>query len=639
MSTKESELRVTLVQMPRWEIRTPPFAVALLTSILRKHEFSVFPKDYDIEFYRRVDPADRWAWLGENPVDWASQTLFGEFMKRYGHLFDDVVDDILADSPDVVGFSVKVWSLEFSREAARRLKQRRPDLYVIFGGPEMNKGPEHHLDGHPEVDAICRQEADTSFPSFLRKFVANGRRPAPEPGFAYRGEDGETVDCGSIPSPPQVRDFPLADFSDFDFEKYTDPNLVNLVLSRGCVFRCTFCSEAPAFLRFRSYAADRILAEVEHVAATTNIRKPMRVQFNDSLLNGDLKALEGLADRILEMDEVPFRWGGMMAMRRQMTDELVEKIAKAGCDWTFFGMESGSPKVIKLMRKGHDLETAKRLTRAFHENRITTTVSIVCGYPGEGEKEFYETVDALRQIAPHVDHVMLHTLSLSTGSILTEDPGRFNVDVSTVHGPDSWEWVGDEGRNTLDIRMHRLFTLQHMLRGKVVDYGGPLDRGGAYDPFAQLEAENERRRKSFEALVRYVRVDEVDDSFRHDVGEIDRCTWSDDGRTLQMSGWAKEAESNQPATDVIVIDGDHKVIGHGFVDRRRDDIARVVGNGSTAAFGWDIVLNAQRVEEAAGELRVCVHDAERNRAIRLRGAGRLTDAVASTRTTQTTSVA
>jgi len=623
-ASDRSSLRVSLVQMPRWEIRTPPFAIAVLTSILRRRGFTVFPKDYDIDFYRSVDASDRWAWTGENPVDWGNPAAFNEVLRRYDGLFERTVDDILADEPDVVGFSVKVWSLEFSREVAKRLKQRRPELYVVFGGPEMNKAPEQNLGGHPYVDAVCRQEGDLSFPAFLETYLQNGRRPGPQAGFAYRGEDGEIVDCGLIPAPPQVMDIPFADYSDFDFEKYVEPDLVNLVLSRGCIFRCTFCSEAPAFMKFRSYAARRILNEVDHVVATTNIRRPFRVDFNDSLLNGDLKALEGLADGLLERDEEPFRWGGMMALRKQMTDELVHKISKAGCKSIFVGMESGSPKVIRLMKKGHDVPTAKRLTKAMHEAGIETTVSIVCGYPGEGEKEFYETLDVLREIAPRVDHVMLHTLSLSTGSIMTDKPERFDVDTSTIRGAESWDWVTNDGLNTPELRLHRLATLQHMLHGKVVDYGGPLDRRGQvydpYDGFAERKAADDA---DFKAVVRNLRLDAVDGSA--EVGSVDVCAPLDDGARIGLQGWAKQARADDPARNVVLIDGEGRVLEHAFVDRRRDDVARARGHASNVPFGWELVVGTDAVRAAPRPVRVCVYDAETHRAFELEGSERLNE--------------
>lgn len=618
MGEAHSDLRISLVQMPRWEIRTPPFAIALLTSILRREGYTVFPKDYDIDFYRNVNESDRWAWTGENPVDWGNPAAFNEVVLRYDHLFEATVDDILADAPDVVGFSVKVWSLEFSREVAKRLKARRPDLYIIFGGPEMNKGPEHHLDGHPEVDAICRQEGDLSFPSFLNTYVANGRKPGHEPGFAYRGPDGETVDCGLIAGPPQVADIPFADYSDFDFEKYVEPDLVNLVLSRGCIFRCTFCSEAPAFLKFRSYAADRILKEVDHILATTNIRTPIRVDFNDSLLNGDLKALEGLADGLLERDEEPFRWGGMMALRKQMSDELVQKISKAGCKSIFVGMESGSPKIIRLMKKGHDVPTSIRLTKAMGDAGINVTVSIVCGYPGEGEKEFYETLNVLRQIAPHVNSVMLHLLSLSTGSIMTDRPDAFDVDVSTIHGAESWDWVTNDGENTPELRLNRLTTLQHMLHGKVVDFGGPLDRQeGRYNAYSILAEREEQQKANFKAMVANLWVEHV--LPRGEVGAVDRCIHVDETQQVGLQGWAKEPDSFHPAKNVVAIDGKGRVLGHAFVDRNRDDIARSLGNQREVKFGWEMVLDRAALEACPGPIRVCVYQADGNTAIPMAG--------------------
>lgn len=619
-----ADLRVSLVQMPRWEIRTPPYGIAVLTAILRQRGFTVFPKDYDIDFYRSVNESDRWAWTGENPVDWGNPAAFNEVLKRYDHLFARTVDDILADEPDVVGFSVKVWSLEFSREVARRIKQERPEVYVIFGGPEINKGPEPHLVGHPYVDAICRQEGDLSFPSFLETYVANGRRPGPEPGFAYRKEDGSIEDCGVIEAPPQVTDIPYADFSDFDFEKYMEPDLVNLVLSRGCIFRCTFCSEAPAFLKFRSYAAQRILGEVDHVVATTNIRKPFRVDFNDSLLNGDLKALEGLADGLLERDEEPFRWGGMMALRKQMTDELVHKISKAGCKSIFVGMESGSPKVIRLMKKGHDVPTAKRLTKAMHEAGIETTVSIVTGYPGEGEKEFYETLDVMREIGPHVSHVMLHTLSLSTGSIMTDRPERFDVDTSTIHGAESWDWVSNDGLNTPDLRLHRLYTLQHMLHGKVADYAGPLDRRGEwYNPFESLAERKQADDANFKAVVRNMRIESVDESV--EVGHVDLCAAIENGTRVGFQGWAKSPTSDAPARNVLLLDGEGQVLEHAFVERRRDDIARAHGQASDVPYGWELTLSTDVLRSAPQPVRLCVYDAESNQAFALKGIEQLNE--------------
>lgn len=172
-----SQLRVSLVQMPRWSIRTPPFAIALLTGILRGQGFTVFPKDFDIEFYRRVDPTDCWAWTGEEPVDWGHPEAFGRVLEKYEHLFEEAAEEILADRPQVVGFSVKVWSLEFSREVARRIKRLAPEVFLVFGGPDTNKGPEEHWTVTPRsMRAVVRRPTFRCLPSWrVSRMLGCGR--------------------------------------------------------------------------------------------------------------------------------------------------------------------------------------------------------------------------------------------------------------------------------------------------------------------------------------------------------------------------------------------------------------------------------------------------------------------------------
>ena len=441
-------------------------------------------------------------------------------------------------------------------------------------------------------------------------------------GFTFRAEDGEYVYGGMITRPPQVDEIPFADFSDFDFERYLEPNLLNLVLSRGCVFRCTFCSEAPAFLKYRSYLADRILGEVDHVLATSNARRPLRVEFNDSLLNGDLKALEGLADGLIARGEQTFGWGGMMALRKQMSNELVDKLARAGCASIFVGMESGSPKVIRAMKKGHDLPTAKRLTKAMHEAGIAVTASIVAGYPGEGEAEFYETLDALREIAPNIDTVMLHTLALSTGSILTANPERFGIDPTTITGHDSWDWVSEDGTNTPEIRLHRLFTLQHMLHGKVVDYGGTMDRqAGLYDPFEELQRKELERQRLIGGLLEHIAFEPESAPAGESYGVVDQLIPLQEGR-IGLRGWARALDAAGPAVCVLALDEDGRVLGHGFCEARREDVARELGCLADKRFGFEFTARAPR-----GELSVCVYHTEDHRALRLESAGQLAETV------------
>ncbi|MBU0755002.1 MAG: radical SAM protein, partial [Planctomycetes bacterium] len=519
MDSNDSPLRVSLIQMPRWSIQTPPFTLALLTGILRKEGFTVFPKDYEIEFYHRVDEGDRQSWANDGSLDWNDPKVYRGLIAKYDAFFDLIADDILKDTPRVIGFTVRTWSSLFSCEVAQRVKQRNSGVHIVFGGPEMNRDQRLFLEQHPEVDAICRQEGDLSFPSYLKKFETNAYEPAPEPGFFYRDKAGKIVDCGPILEIPQTGDIPFADYSDFDFSKYTDANSVTLIMSRGCIFRCSFCAESACFLKYRSYPARRIVDEFKHVLGHSNVRTPVKLNFNDSLLNGDLKALEEFADQVINDPGLKAQWYCMMALRKEMSDELIEKLAKAGCRNVFFGMESASPKVLKMMRKTHDPETASRLIRKMHEQGIEVCLSIIVGHPGEGESEFYETLNFLRKHAKFVKHILLHPLTLCAGSALSKNLEKYQVDPATVSGNETIHWVGDQGTNTLEVRLNRLFVAQHLLAGKLIDYGGAMDRDADnYHPLEELSREHTKDLEALGRLVRQVRVNEIDETPDPDVG-------------------------------------------------------------------------------------------------------------------------
>ncbi|MFH2002386.1 MAG: radical SAM protein [Planctomycetota bacterium] len=620
MDSKYAGLRVTLVQMPKWSNQTPPYTLALLTGILRTSGFSVCPKDYEADLYRQIDAEDRALWTEGYSGYWNHAETYEKLLAKYGPLFDAMVDDILNEDPHVVGFSVKTWSLAFSREAARRIKAKRKEVYIIFGGPEMNRPPEEHMIDHPEIDAVCRQEADNSFPSFLRKFMDHGFSPRDEPGFAYRNEDGSIRDCGLIKEAPCVDEIPYVDYSDFDFSKYMEPDSITLVLSRGCIFRCSFCAESPSYLKYRSYSADRIVGELKHVLAQVKPSGPVKVEFNDSLLNGDLDALEGFCDRLISDDALKIEWGGMMALRKQMSDPLIAKLAEAGCVDVFFGMESASPRVLKLMRKTHDPETASRIIKSMHAHKIDVTLSVIVGHPGETEKEFHETLTFLRHHAKLVKHIMMHALAVCAGSQIANHPDRFDVDPASITSSETQAWVGDSGLNTQQIRLDRLFIAQHLLSGKLVDYGGAMDRDkDAYNPLDAVAEENHRNLTALLKVIRNVEVD-IDNALpEKEVGWIDSARPAGDQAGIVLSGWAKDPGSSAPATYIILVDGRRRIVAITLVRNARRDVALALGNMATCLYGWELPIRHQEIEAEPDSYLLCAYTPEDNRAYALRG--------------------
>lgn len=617
-------MKISLVQAPRWSIHTPPYAIALLTGILRSHGFTVFPKDFDVVFHRAVSAEDQRYWLEAHSDFWNEDDRVARLIDKYETVVEGLVSDILRDGPDVVGFSVKGWSRAFSIGLAQRIRRRAPQVRVIFGGSQCNVwDAATFLPGHPEVDALCRQEADLSFPRFLKAMEAHGGTMQPEPGFAFRDPDGRVVDGGPLQEIPQPADIPFADYSDFDFPSYQNPQAITMLLSRGCINRCSYCTEAASFLRYRPYPAERVFAEIRHHAQRAGNRQPLHLFLNDSLLNGDIPQLERLADLLIaHRDEFQVTWGGMMFVREQMTDELIAKLAQAGLTNVLFGLESGSPVVLARMHKPFRLETAERVLASCRRHHLQVTVAVIFGHPGETEAEFHRSLNFLRAIAHNVDLFLLNYLGLYGECDIQRHPERYQVDPATTQ--QGAYWVGDGGQNTFVLRNERVNLARLALGEKVGDIGGFYENERTlYDPFqpyrdrlAQQADELETLRELFRQSIQVRQF--VTPPADQVCGYFDRLQ-RETGHWIAQ-GWAR-ASGNiaQPAIGVILVDEANAVLAYTPVTLERPDVAAAFKDDRLTRTGWCQVFPPDRLPPGPHTIRAFVFDAATGVATRLVG--------------------
>ncbi len=617
-------MKISLVQAPRWSIHTPSYAIALLTGVLRGHGFTVFPKDFDVAFHRAVSAEDQRYWLDAHSDFWNDDAKVAKLIARYDAVVEDLVTDILRDQPDVVGFSVKAWSRAFSSALAQRLRRRAPQVRVIFGGPQCNVWAANtFLAEHPEVDALCRQEADLSFPRFLKAMETHGGTMQPEPGFAFRDAAGRVVDAGPLQDIPQPADIPFADYSDFDFSSYQNPRAITMLLSRGCINRCSFCTEAASFLRFRPYPAERVFAEIRHHAQRAGNRQPLHLFLNDSLLNGDIPQLERLADLLIaHRDEFQATWGGMMFIREQMTDDLIAKLAKAGLTNVLFGLESGSPAVLARMRKPFHLETAERVLASCRRHHLQVTVAVIFGHPGETEAEFHTSLNFLRANAHNVDQFLLSYLGLYGDCDIQRHPERYQVDPATVQ--QGAYWLGDGGQNTFAVRNGRVNLARLALGDKVGDNGGFFDgERPLYDPVQPYRERLARQARELEAVCALFRQSiRVRKFVTPRAGQT--CGYFDN---LQLEygrwnahGWARAPDgSAQPATGVLLVDSRDAVLAYVPVMQERPDVAAAFKEDKLTRTGWRHVFPPDSLPPGRHTLRAFAYDAASGEATRLAG--------------------
>lgn len=464
-------MKIALVQCPAWTAESPPYTLALLAAALKKNGHEVICFDLNIELYRfckeRVKANDcvindeSWSMDFRGNV-WYEKDNVINFINKYGHYIDKLVDSIINIPARIIGFSVQSTSKFSSLEIARRVKEKDRNKIIVFGGPLCFKNCYgiDILKDFQFLDFVCFGEAEEAFPHLLNIIEKNGNIESC-PGFSFRLKDGTIIDGGDAQPAENLDEIRFADYSSFCLEKYAK-KLLPISTSRGCINRCSFCSEGSHWGKYRKRSAQNILDEIKQ-----QLKKYPHIEtfwFNDSLINGDINMLNEFCDLLIS-NNIKIKWGGQAMIRKEMTKDFLRKMKLAGCNVISYGVENANIRILKLMRKAYTPELAEKVMRDTFEVGIDVIFNIIVGFPTETESEFKETKDFVQQCKKYASHVELVTLLLLKGSYLYNNPDEFNIVPKDCSNPD-WQlkWQTNDGQNTYDIRKNRLEELATLIR-------------------------------------------------------------------------------------------------------------------------------------------------------------------------------
>ncbi len=443
---------VLLVKCPVWGVDVAPLSLAYLAQACREEDLKVRAVDLNVKMHNRFE--DRSLWNMDRYKSWTTPEEFPGAYEALWPLTEHYLKQIAEMDAKVIGFSICTSSWLFSRETARRLKTLAPDKIIVYGGPAITNSLDVEFIETDECDYMFFGEADMALPKFARA-IAEGGDPSAVEGFVRVGEkiDPEKIEKVVI---PRHTSFPTPTFEDLNLDDYMT-DAVPLLSSRGCIRRCTFCNDHHISRRFRPRKAEDVFADIEWYVRNLGA---MHFTFLDLLINGDIKELERLCDLILKSG-YEIRWGGQGVIRKEMTAQLLGKMAAAGCQSFVYGIESFSDKVLELMNKPYTREIAEKVLTDTHEAGIETIINIIVGFPGEGEKEFEETYNFLRDHKEIIDQVAsVSPCLVNLGSKLFDNYKDYGIIFTPADG--SVKWRTEEG-NTYEERLRRLMAITELL--------------------------------------------------------------------------------------------------------------------------------------------------------------------------------
>jgi radical SAM superfamily enzyme YgiQ (UPF0313 family) len=313
------------------------------------------------------------------------------------HTIHSLTQEILDQDYDLVGITATSPIFHKAVALGKSLKSRRYRGTIVIGGEHLNIFKEKAF--FDCFDYAFFGESDISFANFL-DLLANGSDDFSSlTGFIYR-RNGQALETRPSERIANLDDLPFPAMHllkhgsyQMTFARFRPRLYLPIMATRGCPFKCVFCSEplTNPWVRFRS--AKNIVDEMEKGYEELGISHFFFLDSNLTLKRGQI---EGVCQEIIKRKlDITFEgW-----TRANLVDkELLRLLKEAGLIRMSYGIESGSPEVLKIIRKEVPHEDMLRAFKWTEEVGIEPACSVMLGLPGETRATVNQTINFVRRI-------------------------------------------------------------------------------------------------------------------------------------------------------------------------------------------------------------------------------------------------
>ncbi len=333
--------------------------------------------------------------------------------------------------PHLVGITANTPQVKQAWRTARAIKEVY-DCPIVLGGPHVSVLPEESCE-KPYVDIVVRGEGEESWIEIsnrLEEFLADQPEYSTQAfmhpenevfqgclGLTYKTSDGQIHNEIDRTPIADLDSLPWPAYHLFKMKYYTNlqpatdhvdgARSFSILTSRGCPYRCTFCSQSIMPIKWRSRSPESVLAEWRHLVEDLGAEE---IGILDDSANIRVKRLEELANLLIENDLNHVPWIFVNGIRANLASkELLQLLKDAGLRRTAFGVESGDPEILKSIDKKVDHDTIRWAFRNAKEVGLETIAFLIIGLPGETRETMQRTIDFAIELDPLIANFSMMT--------------------------------------------------------------------------------------------------------------------------------------------------------------------------------------------------------------------------------------
>jgi len=352
------------------------------------------------------------------------------------NLSEQQLEEYFESNPyDIVGVTATTWQFPSSIKCCQIAKRSSSHSVTVMGGvhPTFFYGETLAFD---DVDIIVRGEGEITLLELIKKI--SKKEPLHDvKGIAFKS-NGNVVatperevieDLDSLPF--LDRNFFIKDYYKYYTSVVRQKPCYSVICSRGCNFKCNFCSTHDFWKKQRIRSPKKIVDEIEMLVNDFGARE---LEFMDDTFNATIEHAKEVCQEIIDR-RLKILWR-TSARVYPIDEELVRLMKRAGCWMVCYGVENGNPEMMKKIGKAITPEKVIKAFNLTEKAGIRTLAYFIIGLPGETEQTVKETIALQKKINPDFlvygkamvfPGTQLYAKAVSLGIVKPVMPGEYYI--------------------------------------------------------------------------------------------------------------------------------------------------------------------------------------------------------------------
>ncbi len=334
------------------------------------------------------------------------------------------LQDIISDfDPHLIGATAVTMNFSHAASVLQDVKALAPDVITVMGGPHVSFCAQNTLELNPQIDVIVMGEGEDTIVEFARSYQDRQSWDQIR-GTAFRTQAG-IVSTRTREPIANIDDLPEPARQLVPMGRYRALGLpISMTTSRGCPFKCIFCvgrKMVGGKVRYRN--PRKVVDELAYL----NSLDFHQINIADDLFTASKKHCLAVCDEIIRR-KLAVQWTSF-ARVDTVSKSILERMHQAGCSAISFGVESGSPEMLKRIKKGITRDQVLNAVNLCNQVGITPQASFILGLPGENEETLQATITFAEQLKNLGVLHGYHLLAPFPGTEVRENQHQYDLQI------------------------------------------------------------------------------------------------------------------------------------------------------------------------------------------------------------------